>query len=110
MTEIVGAVQKHGDRALLRYTEMFDRLRLTPATMEVKPAEIERALAKRGAQGFGYPTTRGKTDCGCFTAANCKKAGSIAIRSGCYLASESRRWNASAFMFPAAKRPILRLF
>ena len=32
VTEIVGAVQKHGDRALLKYTEMFDRIRLTPAT------------------------------------------------------------------------------
>ena len=46
VSDIVGAVQKRGDRALLRYTEMFDRVRLTPLTVEVKPAEIERALAK----------------------------------------------------------------
>ena len=46
VSEIVGAVQKQGDRALLRYTEMFDRIRLTRATMEVKAAEIERALTK----------------------------------------------------------------
>jgi histidinol dehydrogenase len=46
VSDIVGAVQKGGDRALLRYTEMFDRVRLTPSTVEVKPAEIERALAK----------------------------------------------------------------
>jgi histidinol dehydrogenase len=46
VSEIVAAVQKHGDRALLRYTRLFDRLRLTAATMEVKPAEIERAIAQ----------------------------------------------------------------
>ena len=46
VSEIVGAVQKQGDRALLRYTAMFDRTRLTRASMEVKPAEIEGALAK----------------------------------------------------------------
>jgi len=45
VSEIVGAVQKQGDRALLRYTAMFDRVRLTRASMEVKPTEIERALA-----------------------------------------------------------------
>ncbi len=44
--EILAAVQKQGDRALLRYTEMFDRVHLTRATMEVKAAEIERALTK----------------------------------------------------------------
>ena len=43
---IVTAVQRHGDRAVLRYTKLFDRVRLTAATMEVKPAEIERALGK----------------------------------------------------------------
>jgi histidinol dehydrogenase len=46
VSEIVGAVQKQGDRALLRYTAMFDHRRLTRVSMEVKPAEIERALAK----------------------------------------------------------------
>jgi histidinol dehydrogenase len=40
------AVQKQGDRALLRYTRLFDRLRLTAAALEVKPAEIERATAR----------------------------------------------------------------
>ena len=43
---IVTAVQRHGDQAVLRYTKLFDRVRLTAATMEVKPAEIERALVK----------------------------------------------------------------
>ncbi len=46
VTEIVGAVQKYGDRALLKYTELFDRIRLTPATIEVQASDVERALAK----------------------------------------------------------------
>ena len=46
VAEIVTAVQKQGDRALLRYTRLFDRLRLTAAALEVKPAEIERATAR----------------------------------------------------------------
>ena len=46
VTEIVGAVQKHGDRALLKYTELFDHIRLTPATLEVQASDVERALAK----------------------------------------------------------------
>jgi histidinol dehydrogenase len=44
--EILRAVQKTGDRALARYTELFDRVRLTRSTMEVKPSEIERAMKK----------------------------------------------------------------
>lgn len=46
--EIVRAVQKTGDRALVRYTRLFDRTRLTRSTIEVKPSEIERAVAKVG--------------------------------------------------------------
>jgi len=46
VSEIVTAVRKRGDAALLRYTRMFDRVRLTPETMEVKPTEIERALGR----------------------------------------------------------------
>ncbi|MGE5218280.1 MAG: histidinol dehydrogenase [Chloroflexota bacterium] len=46
VAEIIAAVQKQGDRALLRYTERFDGVRLSRATLEVKPAEIERALIK----------------------------------------------------------------
>lgn len=44
VAEIVRAVQREGDKALARYTQMFDHVRLTPATMEVKPAEIAQAL------------------------------------------------------------------
>jgi histidinol dehydrogenase len=46
VSEIVGAVQKHGDRALLRYTRLFDRVRLSRTSLEVKPAEIARALSQ----------------------------------------------------------------
>jgi histidinol dehydrogenase len=43
---ILRAVQRTGDRAVIHYSELFDHVRLTPATMEVKPSEIKRALAK----------------------------------------------------------------
>ena len=46
VSEIVAAVRKEGDRALLRYTKMFDRVRLSPATMEVKSADLARSLGK----------------------------------------------------------------
>jgi histidinol dehydrogenase len=46
VSEIVTAVQRRGDSALLKYTRMFDGMRLTRTTMEVKAPEIERALAK----------------------------------------------------------------
>ena len=46
VSQIVDAVQKHGDRALLRYTRMFDGVHLSAAMLEVKPAEIERALGR----------------------------------------------------------------
>jgi histidinol dehydrogenase len=44
--KILRAVQKTGDRALTRYTELFDGVRLTRSSMEVKPSEIERAMKK----------------------------------------------------------------
>ena len=43
---IVHAVARQGDRALFRYTRLFDHVRLTSATVEVKSNEIERAMAK----------------------------------------------------------------
>jgi histidinol dehydrogenase len=48
--KIVRAVQREGDRALLRYTALFDHVRLTRSTMEVKPAEIEQAMTKVAAK------------------------------------------------------------
>ena len=44
VAEIVAAVKKEGDRALLRFTRLFDHVQLTSTTMEVKSAEIERAM------------------------------------------------------------------
>jgi histidinol dehydrogenase len=44
--EIIRTVQKTGDRALLRYTRLFDRVDLNRSTIEVKADEIERAMAK----------------------------------------------------------------
>lgn len=43
---ILRAVQRTGDRALMHYTKLFDGVRLTRSAMEVKPGEIERAMAK----------------------------------------------------------------
>jgi histidinol dehydrogenase len=44
--EIVSAVRRQGDRALLRYTKLFDGVRLTAGEMEVSRAEISRASAR----------------------------------------------------------------
>jgi len=44
VAEILNAVQRHGDRALLRYTKLFDRVVMTPSTMEVSRDEIKTAL------------------------------------------------------------------
>jgi len=48
--EIVSAVRQQGDRALFRYTQMFDRVTVTAATVEVTQGEIDRALAQVSAQ------------------------------------------------------------
>jgi histidinol dehydrogenase len=44
--EIIAAVRRGGDRALLRYAKLFDRIQMTAATMEVSVGEIEQATAK----------------------------------------------------------------
>ena len=44
--EIVRAVQREGDTALLRYTKLFDGVRLTRSTLEVEPGEIKQAMKK----------------------------------------------------------------
>jgi histidinol dehydrogenase len=46
VVEILGAVHDQGDRALLRYTRLFDRVRLSRASMEVSPRETECALGQ----------------------------------------------------------------
>lgn len=48
--EIVSAVRQQGDRALFRYTQMFDRVTVTAATVEVAQAEIDAAMARVSAQ------------------------------------------------------------
>ncbi|MBB6673153.1 histidinol dehydrogenase [Cohnella nanjingensis] len=44
--EIVGAVRREGDEALLRYTELHDRVKLTPDRLRVTEAEISAAYEK----------------------------------------------------------------
>jgi histidinol dehydrogenase len=44
VSEILRAVRRQGDRALLRFTARYDGIRLTPSTMEVKANEIAKAL------------------------------------------------------------------
>src|SRR4030095_10922946 len=46
VAEIVRAVQKTGDRAVARYTQLFDRVRLTRSHMEVKSKESDWAMKK----------------------------------------------------------------
>lgn len=48
--EIVHAVSKQGDRALFRYTQMFDRVTVTAATVEVHQREIDQAMAQVSAK------------------------------------------------------------
>ncbi len=48
--EIVGAVRRQGDRALFRYTNLYDSTRLGPASVEVKESEIREAMAKTPAK------------------------------------------------------------
>jgi histidinol dehydrogenase len=43
--DILADVRQRGDAALCEYTQRFDRLTLTAATLEVSAAEIEEALA-----------------------------------------------------------------
>ena len=45
VSDILAAVRTDGDAAVLRYTEQFDRVRLTPGEMRVPAAEIAAARA-----------------------------------------------------------------
>lgn len=45
VAEIIAAVEKEGDRALIRYTEKFGGPRLTPRKLRVTEAEIDSAIA-----------------------------------------------------------------
>jgi histidinol dehydrogenase len=44
--EIVAAIKKEGDTALLRYTEQFDRVTLTPNQLRVTPEELQAAYGR----------------------------------------------------------------
>ncbi|MGN1079086.1 MAG: histidinol dehydrogenase, partial [Alphaproteobacteria bacterium] len=44
VAEILENVRLHGDKAVLDYTNKFDRLDLTEQTMRISAAEIERAV------------------------------------------------------------------
>lgn len=44
--EIVTAIKKEGDTALLRYTEQFDRVTLTPNQLRVTPEELQAAYGR----------------------------------------------------------------
>ena len=48
VASILADVRRNGDGALVRLTERFDGVRLTPATLRVPPAEV-RGLARRAA-------------------------------------------------------------
>ncbi len=46
--QIVAQVQKEGDRALLKYTERFDKVKLTARKLRVRPQELRTAAKKAG--------------------------------------------------------------
>jgi histidinol dehydrogenase len=50
--EILAAVRLRGDAALFELTAKFDRLQLSPATIEVTSAELEVALAQVSAESY----------------------------------------------------------
>ena len=45
VAEILKAVRERGDEAVIAFTEKFDRLKLTAATLKVSAAEVEAAVA-----------------------------------------------------------------
>lgn len=45
VAEIIAGVRKRGDRALIEYTERFDRVKLTPKRLRVSASELKAALA-----------------------------------------------------------------
>lgn len=46
VADILRTVREQGDRALVRYTELFDRIRLAPSAIEVKSSDVEQAIKK----------------------------------------------------------------
>lgn len=46
VTDIIEDVKKNGDTALLSYTEKFDKVKLTPETLEMSRSELEKQAEK----------------------------------------------------------------
>ena len=46
VTDIIEDVKKNGDAALLSYTEKFDKVKLTPETLEMSRSELEKQAEK----------------------------------------------------------------
>jgi histidinol dehydrogenase len=46
VAEILGAVRRRGDRAVLQFTERFDHAELGPDELRVDPLELERSVGK----------------------------------------------------------------
>ena len=46
VTEILAAVRRRGDRAVIEFTERFDRAELGPDELQVDPLELERSVGK----------------------------------------------------------------
>ena len=44
VSEIMGAIAKDGDAALIRYAKKFDKVALTPETLTVSESEFAAAL------------------------------------------------------------------
>jgi histidinol dehydrogenase len=44
--EIIGAVRRRGDRAVIEFTERFDQAELGPDELQVDPLELERSVGK----------------------------------------------------------------
>jgi histidinol dehydrogenase len=46
VAEILGAVRRRGDRAVIEFTERFDQAELGPDELQVDPLELERSVGK----------------------------------------------------------------
>jgi histidinol dehydrogenase len=46
VAEIIGAVRRRGDRAVIEFTERFDEAELGPDELQVDPLELERSVGK----------------------------------------------------------------
>ena len=76
------AVQSHGDRALLRYTKLFDRVRLTAATHGSQArGDRARRSVKCRVKDLTTLAARGQADRGVSPPPVAEELAAIAIRS-----------------------------